>query len=46
MPIQTTSGAKVAEVFEKILADARCNIVQSDKGMGFFNYFPVIVAAS
>jgi len=37
VPIRTKSGTNVATAFEKILTDARCNMVQSDKGMGFLN---------
>ena len=37
VPIRTKSGTNVATAFEKILTDARCNIVQSDKGPEFLN---------
>jgi len=37
VPIRTKSGTNVATAFEKILTDARCNKVQSDKGTEFLN---------
>jgi len=37
VPIRTKSGRDVAEAFEKILSDGKCNMVQSDKGMEFLN---------
>ena len=35
LPIRTMSGTNVTTAFEKILTDARCNMVQSDKGRNF-----------
>jgi len=37
IPVRTKSGRDVSEAFEKILADRKCNMVQSDKGMKFLN---------
>jgi len=35
IPVRTKSGRDVCEAFEKILADRKCNMVQSDKGSEF-----------
>jgi len=37
IPVRTKSGRDVSEAFEKILADRKCNMVQSDKGTEFLN---------
>jgi len=37
VPVRTKSGRDVADAFEKILAEQRCNLVQSDKGGEFLN---------
>lgn len=37
LPIRTKSGRNVAEAFERILEDRKCNMVQSDKGTEFLN---------
>jgi len=36
--IRTKSGRDVAEAFELILSERKCNMVQSDKGTEFLNY--------
>lgn len=35
--VRTKSGKNVSEAFEKILAEQKCNMVQSDKGSEFLN---------
>jgi len=37
VPIRTKSARDVVEAFEKILADQKCTMVQSDKGTEFLN---------
>jgi len=37
VPIRTKSARIVADAFEKILADGKCNMLQSDEGMEFLN---------
>jgi len=37
IPVRTKSGRDVAEAFEKILEERKCNMVQSDKGTEFLN---------
>ena len=37
VPIRTKSGVDVAEAFEKIVSELKCNMVQSNKGTGFLN---------
>ena len=37
MPVRRKSARDVAEAFEKILTDEKCNMVQSDKGTEFLN---------
>ena len=37
VPVRKKSARDVAEAFEKILADEKCNMVQSDKGTEFLN---------
>jgi len=37
VPIRNKSAHIVAHSFEKILADGKCNMLQSDKGMEFLN---------
>jgi len=37
VPIRTKSARIVADAFEKILADGKCSMLQSDKGPGFLN---------
>jgi len=37
VPIRTKSARIVADAFEKILADAKCNMLKSDKGTEFLN---------
>ena len=37
VPVRTKSARDVVEAFEKILADQKCTMVQSDKGTEFLN---------
>ena len=37
VPVRTKSGRDVADAFERILTDRKCNMVQSDKGTEFLN---------
>jgi len=37
IPVRTKSGRDVSEAFEKILADRKCNMLQSDKGTEYLN---------
>ena len=37
IPLKTKSGRDVANAFEKILSEQKCNMVQSDKGIEFLN---------
>ena len=37
VPVRKKSARDVTEAFEKILADEKCNMVQSDKGTEFLN---------
>ena len=37
VPVRTKSARDVVEAFEKILADQKCTMVQSDKGIEFLN---------
>ena len=37
MPLRTKTGRDVIDAFERILAEQRCNMVQSDKGTEFLN---------
>ena len=37
IPLRTKTGREVSDAFERILAEQRCNVVQSDKGAEFLN---------
>ena len=37
VPLQTKSGPEVTSAFEKILADEKCNMLQTDKGSEWLN---------
>ena len=37
IPVRTKSGKEVAEAFEKIVVEQKCNMVHSDKGTEFLN---------
>ena len=39
MPVRTKSDRDVVETFEKILADQKCTVVQSDEGTEFLNTY-------